>query len=140
MLEYANSQLLEFRHYDTYLTAQLADAYSRLDRGTGVLARWRLARAASKLHAVTLEITELTERVDNAIKFLSDMFSARLYRMAATRVGVPDYKNLVGQKLATARDLYGFMIEQFQQSRAFVLELLVVIILVIELVFLFQGK
>jgi hypothetical protein len=140
ILEYANSQLLEFRHYDDYLTGELAAAYRMLDRGTGVLARWRLAQAASKLHAVTLEVTELAERVDNAIKFLSDMFSARLYRIAATKVGVPDYKDLVNKKLKTARGLYAFMVEQFQQSRAFVLELMVVIILVIELVFLFRGK
>jgi hypothetical protein len=32
------------------------------------------------------------------------------------------------------------MVDQFNQSRAFVLELMVVIILVIELVFLFGGK
>jgi hypothetical protein len=140
ILEYANSQLLEFRHYDDYLTGELAAAYRLLDRGTGLLARWRLAHAASKLHAVTLEVTELAERVDNAIKFLSDMFSARLYRIAAVKVGVPDYKDLVNQKLGTARDLYAFMVEQFQHSRAFVLEVMVVIILVIELVFLFRGK
>ncbi len=140
ILEYANSQLLEFRHYDDYLTCELAEVYRLLDRGTGVLARWRLAQAANKLHAVTLDVTELAERVDNAIKFLSDMFSARLYRIAAAKVGVPDYKDLVNQKLETARGLYGFMVEQFQQSRAFVLELMVVVILLIELVFLFRGK
>jgi len=115
-------------------------AYRLLDRGTGLLARWRLAQAANKLHAVTLDVTELAERVDNAIKFLSDMFSARFYRIAATKVGVPDYKDLVYEKLETARGLYGFMVEQFQQSRAFVLEVMVVIILLIELVFLFRGK
>jgi hypothetical protein len=140
LLEYANSQLLEFRHYDEYLTRELSEAYRLLDRHSGTIVRWRLARGASKLHTVTLEVTELAERVDNAIKFLSDMFSARLYRLAATKVGVPDYKSLVNQKLETARDLYAFMGEQFQQGRAFVLELLVVIILVIELVFLFRGK
>jgi competence protein ComGC len=32
------------------------------------------------------------------------------------------------------------MVDQFNQSRAFVLELMVVIILVIELLFLFGGK
>jgi hypothetical protein len=32
------------------------------------------------------------------------------------------------------------MVDQFNQSRAFVLELMVVIILVIELVFFFGGK
>ena len=86
------------------------------------------------------EVAELTERADNAIKFLSDMFSARLYKLAAAKVGVPDYKDLVTQKLQTAEDLYRFMVDQFNQSRAFVLELMVVIILVIELVFLFGGK
>jgi competence protein ComGC len=32
------------------------------------------------------------------------------------------------------------MVDQFNQSRAFVLELMVVVILVIELVMLFRGK
>jgi hypothetical protein len=140
MLEYTNSQLLDFRHYDEFLTRELEVARGLVERGTGLLARWRLARAASRLQAVTLDVTSLAERVDNAIKFLSDMFSARLYRLAASKVGVPDYKSLVDQKLNTARDLYSFMIEQFHQGRAFVLELVVVIILVIELVFLFRGK
>src|SRR5712691_6126214 len=140
LLEYANSQLLEFRHYDELLTRELAIVYAALDKGTGMLARWRLARAATKLHTVLLDVNELTERADNAIKFLSDMFSARLYKLAAAKVGVPDYKDLVTQKLQTAEDLYRFMVDQFNQSRAFVLELMVVIILIIELAFLFGGK
>src|SRR5216683_6935281 len=140
LLEYANSQLLEFRHYDDLLTRELAIVYAALDKGTGMLARWRLARAATKLHTVLLDVNELTERADNAIKFLSDMFSARLYKLAASKVGVPDYKNLVNQKVQTAEQLYRFMVDQFHQSRAFILELLVVIILIIDLFFLFRGK
>jgi hypothetical protein len=140
LLEYANSQLLEFRHYDELLTRELATVYAALDKGTGMWARWRLARAATALHTVLLDVNELTERADNAIKFLSDMFSARLYKLAAAKVGVPDYKDLVTQKLQTAEDLYRFMVDQFNQSRAFVLELMVVIILIIELAFLFGGK
>ena len=140
LLEYANSQLLEFRHYDEFLTRELESVYSSLDEGTGILARWRLARAATKLHTVLLDVNELTEHADNAIKFLSDMFSARLYKLAASKVGVPDYKDLVTQKVKTAEELYRFMVDQFNQSRAFFLELTVVIILVIELLWLFRGK
>src|SRR6266852_4033345 len=140
LLEYANSQLLEFRHYDDLLTRELENVYASLDKGTGMLARWRLARAATKLHTVLLDVNELTERADNAIKFLSDMFSARLYKLAAAKVGVPDYKDLVTQKLQTAEELYRFMMDQFNQSRAFVLELMVVIILIIELIYFFGGK
>ena len=57
-----------------------------------------------------------------------------------SKVGVPDYKNLVTQKVHTAEELYRFMVDQFNQSRAFFLESTVVIILVIELVYLFRGR
>ncbi|MGD0570909.1 MAG: hypothetical protein ABSA78_21120 [Candidatus Sulfotelmatobacter sp.] len=141
LLQYANSQLLEFRHYDELLTKQLEQVYDFLDRGgRGLWSRWRTARAASKLHTVLLDVSELTERADNAIKFLSDMFSARLYKLAASKVGVPDYKDLVQQKLQTSEELYRFMVDEFNQSRAFVLELMVVIILIIELIYFFRGK
>jgi hypothetical protein len=141
LLQYANSQLLEFRHYDELLTRELEGVYDFLESGgTGLWSRWRTARAASKLHTVLLDVSELTERADNAIKFLSDMFSARLYKLAALKVGVPDYKDLVQEKLHTAEDLYRFMVDQFNQSRAFVLELMVVVILIIELVYFFRGK
>jgi hypothetical protein len=139
LLEYANSQLLEFRHYAELLTDLLDGVYDSLGQRHGRFARWRLARSANSLHAVLLEITELTERADNAIKFLGDMFAARLYRLASAKVGVPDYKNLVAQKLKTAEDLYDYMVEQFNQSRAFFLEVIVVLILLIELFYLFRG-
>lgn len=139
LLEYANTQLLEYRHYDEVLTRVLQEVYKILERRGGVLRRWRMAREAERLNTLRLDIIELTERTDNAIKFLSDMFYARAYRIAAARVGVIDYRKLVEEKLATARDLYDFMTNEFHQARAFVLEVLVVIILVIELIHLFRG-
>ena len=140
ILEYANSQLLEFRHYDELLTRELAGVYRSLKSRAGFWRRWRMRGEASRLSSVTVEVTELVERADTAIKFVSDMFSARLYRLAAAKVGVPEYKNLVKEKLQTAEGLYRALIDEFHQSRGFVLELMVVIILVIELVYLFRGK
>ena len=140
LLEYANSQLLEFRYYDEVLTRVLADVYKRLENKRHLWPQWRLARQAEELNTIRLDYRELAERTDNAIKFISDMFYARAYRLAAARIGVSDYRNLVTDKLATARDLYDSMMNEFHQSRAFVLELMVVIILVIEIVFLFRGK
>ena len=141
LLEYANSQLLEFRHYDELLTRELQSVYDFMDHGsTGIWARWRTAKRANRLHTVLLDVDELTERADNAIKFLSDMFSARLYKVAASKIGVTDYRDLVNQKVHTAEELYRFMVDQFHQSRAFVLEFLVVIILIIELFWLFKGS
>jgi len=139
LLEYANSQLLEFRYYDNLLTRELAGVYDSLEKKS-LFGRWRLPQEASRLQTVLLDVTELTERADNAIKFLSDMFSARLYRLAANKIGVHDYKSLAKEKLRTAEDLYRFLIDQFHQSRTFVLESIVVLILLIELVYVFHGK
>jgi hypothetical protein len=140
LLEYANTQLLEYRRYDEILTDLLKDAYAALERRGGFFSRWRLARAAEHLNHLRLDITELTERADNAIKFLSDMFYARAYRLAAGKVGAGDYRSLVDQKLRTAGELYEFMVNEFREGRGFVLELLVIAILIIEIIPIFRGK
>jgi hypothetical protein len=139
LLEYANTQLLEFRHYDDVLTRVLENVYKMLEHRGGLFRRWRMAGQAERLNTLRLDVRELTERTDNAIKFLSDMFYARAYRIAAARVGVTDYRNLVEEKLRTAGELYEFMMNEFHQARAFVLEAMVVAILVIELFSLFRG-
>jgi len=139
LLEYANTQLLEFRHYDVVLTHVLEDVYKKIERKRGFLAGWKMGRQAEHLNALRLEVTELTERADNAVKFLSDMFYAKAYRMASRRVGVDDYRVLVEEKLRIAGELYESMVNDFHQARAFVLEAMVVAILVIEMIHLFTN-
>lgn len=140
LLEYANTQLLEYRRYDEILSALLKDAYAALERRGGLFSRWRLSRDATHLNRLRLDVTELTERADNAIKFLSDMYYARAYRLAASKVGAGDYRTLVDQKLRTAGELYEFMVNEFREARGFILELLVIIILIVELLPMFHGK
>jgi hypothetical protein len=140
LLEYANSQLIQFRHYDDLLTRELNEVYAFLEARRGRTARWRMRPAANRLQTVVVDVTQLTEHTNNALKFVGDMFSARLYKLCASRIGVVEYQELVREKLHTAEDLYDFMIEQFHQSRGFLLEAVVVVILLIELAFLFRGR
>ncbi len=140
LLEYANTQLLEFRYYDNLLTGVLARVHGSLEHRRGIWGRWRMAREAEWLNRIRLDVIDLTERVDNSIKFLSDMFYARAYRLAARKIGVNDYRDLVDEKLKTAGELYEAMVGEFHQARTFLLEVMVVAILIIELVFLFRGK
>ena len=140
LLEYANSQLLQFRHYDEILTRELERVYDLAENRKGLLFRWRMGSAAARLRTMLLDVTELTERTNNALKFVGDMFFARVYKLCAGKLGVTDYQALVQDKLHTADELYDFMIEEFHQARAFLLEFIVVLILLIELFFLFHGK
>ena len=140
ILEYANTQLLEYRFYDELLAGVLADVYRRSASRAGFLAYWLSGREASKLNTLRLEVMELTEKTDNAIKFLSDMFYARAYRLASSRIGVPDYRRLVEEKLMAAGEQYRFMMDKSHNRSAFILELTVVIILIVEMTVLFMGK
>jgi hypothetical protein len=140
LLEYANSQLLQFRHYDEMLTRELERVYDFVETRRSLLYGWRMRSAAARLRTTLLDVSELTERTSNALKFVGDMFFARVYKLCAIKIGVSDYQLLVQEKLRTAGELYDFMIEQFHQARGFVLEFIVVLILMIELFFLFSGK
>jgi len=140
LLEYANSQLLQFRHYDEILTRELERVYDIVETRKGLFYGWRMRSAAARLRTMLLDVTELTERTNNALKFVGDMFFARVYKLCAVKIGVTDYQALVQEKLHTADELYDFMIEEFHQARAFLLEFIVVLILLIELFFLFRGK
>ncbi|MGH9681244.1 MAG: hypothetical protein ACRD4Y_14960 [Candidatus Acidiferrales bacterium] len=141
VLEYAKMQLLEFRYYDRLMTNLLAEFYDVLNRKRNVLlSRWKLPREAQRFNTVRLDVMELTEQIDNAIKFVSDIYFARVYRLAARRIGVPDYRTLVEEKLATAGDLYDFMVDQFNEARSFVVEVAIAVLAAMDVIFLFRWK
>jgi hypothetical protein len=141
VLEYAKVQLLEFRYYDGLMTRLLSEAYDVLEGGGNILlSRWTLPRRAQGLNAIRLDVMELTERVDNAIKFVSDIYYAQVYRVAAARMGVNDYRDLVDEKLGAMGRLYAFMVDQFNEARSFVLEVGIAILALLDVILLFRGK
>ncbi|HEV2385709.1 MAG TPA: hypothetical protein VGS20_00500, partial [Candidatus Acidoferrales bacterium] len=95
---------------------------------------------AKRLNTIRLDVMDLTERIDNAIKFVSDIYYARVYQMAAARMGVPEYHNLVEKKLGTVGELYDFMMDQFTEARSFVLEVLVAILALLDVILLWRYR
>ena len=141
ILEYVKMQLLEFRYYDRLMTRLLGEVYDALEKKRNPLfSRWTLPRDSERVNTIRLDVMELTERVDNAIKFVSDAFYARVYRMAAQRIGVEEYRALVDEKLRTVGELYQFMVDQFDEARSFVLEVAVTILALLDVILLLRGK
>src|SRR6185295_55187 len=141
ILEFANSQLLEFRYYDDLLDGQLASIYSSLQRP-----RWydqwlgsRYTRAAREVHALFIDVNELTDRTENTLKFIGDIYAVRLFGLVADRLGLEKWKANVEAKLKTLDDIYGFAVEQSSMSRGQFLELTVVLILILELLLILMG-
>jgi hypothetical protein len=138
IIEFANSQLLEFRYYDQLLDLQLAAIYGQLQQPRQWL-RSRYGRAARRVHALFIDINELTDRTENALKFIGDIYAVRLFAVVADRLGLDTWKANVQGKLKTLDDIYRFAAEQSSIARGTFLELTIVIILILELVLILLG-
>lgn len=141
ILEFANSQLLEFRYYDGLLDARLERIYAQIQRGTtpGSWISRRFNRAARQVHALFIDVNELTDKTENALKIAGDVYAARVFALAAARLGLDHWKASVREKLKTLDDIYRFAVEQAAMARGELLELTIVLILVFELVLFFMG-
>ena len=141
IVEFANSQLLEFRYYDQLLDDELAAIYARLQHPKWY-DKWigsRYTRAARQVHSLFIDINELTDHTENTLKFIGDIYAARLFAMTGDRLGLGTWKANVQEKLKTLDDIYRFAVEQSSMSRGQFLELIVVLILVLELLLIFMG-
>ena len=141
IIEFANSQLLEFRYYDELLDEQLAAIYGLLKRPRWY-DRWigsRYTRAARQLHSLFIDVNELTDHTENALKFIGDIYAVRLFALVANRLGLNTWKANVQGKLKTLDDIYRFAVEQSAMSRGQFLELTIVLILILELVLILLG-
>ncbi|HEX6976369.1 MAG TPA: hypothetical protein VF147_18310 [Vicinamibacterales bacterium] len=141
LFEFANSQLLEFRYYDMLLDGELARIYPQVQRATW----WRnlfgggTVKAANHLHSVFIELNELTDRTENALKIVGDIYAARIYSLIAARLGLARWKASVEEKLKTLDDISRFAVDQVSITRGQFLELTIVLILILELILFFLG-
>lgn len=141
IIEFANSQLLQFRYYDDLLDTELGRIYPILQRR-----RWydtviggKFGRAAQHLHSLFIEVNEITDRTENALKVVGDVYAARLFQLVGIRLGLDSWKQAVQEKLKTLDDIYRFTVEQVNMTRGHVLELTIVFILLFELWLFFAG-
>ncbi|HEX3464789.1 MAG TPA: hypothetical protein VHS78_12150 [Candidatus Elarobacter sp.] len=135
ILELANSQLVEFRTYDTRLDAEL-DAIYRLEPGRPVgrfLLRGAAERAA-QVRFLLVDVLELTDRTANALKIIGDAYYARLYRGAAGRLGLADWQRQIDAKLRSVSEIYRVFQDEAQHGRSQALEIIVIVLVAIEAV------
>jgi hypothetical protein len=142
IVEFANSQLLQFRYYDELLDDELAIIYANIKKRAhwydALLGR-HYARAARQVHALFIDVNELTDRTENALKIVGDVYAARLFSLVGARLGLDRWKTSVSEKLKTLDDIYRFSVERLSMVRGEVLEIMIVAILIFELVLFFMG-
>jgi hypothetical protein len=141
IIEFANSQLLQFRYYDQLLDSELGRVSVELqrDRRTYLFSARQYTRAARHVHALFVDTRDLVDRTENALKFVGDIYAARMFSLLAARLGLDRWKEHVRDKLQTLERIYHFAAEQSSIARGELLELTIIGILVLELVLFFLG-
>ncbi|GLQ48235.1 hypothetical protein GCM10007862_32860 [Dyella lipolytica] len=136
VIEVANAQLVEFRYYDTLLDDELPRMYDRVEtarRLVSLLASRRFAHLARHLYTLVAEVTQLTEKVDNALQVTEDVYLARVYSAALELFKVPTLSASVDRKLAIIRDTYAALYAEASSRRAELLEITIVVLIILEI-------
>lgn len=136
VLEVANAQLLELRYYDELLDAELPRMYDLVEATHNVanpFAARRYANLARRLYTLVAEVTEITEKVDNALQVTEDVYLARVYAAALELFRVPHVSKAVDRKLAIIRDSYAALYEEASGKRGELMELAIIALIAVEI-------
>ena len=136
VLEFLNVQLLEMRFLDARLDRALAE-FSQEAYRTQTL--WRAVRGRDRsairaLSTLLVEVSTLSERVENAVKLAPDVYLARVHRRCAARLGLPTWERMVQSKLEAVRHLTTILTERAAERRAEALEITIIALIAVELV------
>jgi hypothetical protein len=135
ILEFANSQLIELRTYDSLLDRELDVIYKMQPGNPGrSLSGRREADQAATLRYLLVDVLELIDRSSNALKVVGDAYYARIYRAAAKRLGLADWQRQIDTKLASVGDMYRFVSDQARNRRDEFLELIIIFLIALELI------
>ncbi|GAV22447.1 hypothetical protein [Carboxydothermus pertinax] len=137
LLEFAVSQLLELRYYDSLLTKEINEMYQDIDRaekewGYKKLGKYRTIM--KRLLKTVADITEITERVQNALKVTEDVFYARVYSQALRIFRTNIWAEQIRHKLNVLERSYSMLSEEVVTSRFLALEVTIVLLILLEFI------
>jgi hypothetical protein len=135
-IEFANLQLLEFRHIDNRLDDSLADALRSLHPpGRSWLPFWHIyARPLRHLGELKVEANGLFERTGNVLKLVGDQYLARVYRLVAGRFHLEEWEQSIQRKLEVAEGSYQVVSDQASTLRTEFLEIVVILLILLEVI------
>jgi len=140
LLEFANAQILELRVYDQIIDRELDAIYAGIS-GRAARSIWKVRRyreLATKVMRTVTELTDITEKVDNAIKVTEDVYYAKIYSKALELFKVRAWELSIRRKLDIASRTYTMLYQEIQNRRLELLELVIVLLIAVEIVlFLF---
>jgi hypothetical protein len=141
LLEFATAHLLELRYYDALLDRELHRIYDEIEAGgspvTDIFTR-RYRKLQRDTAGLLVELSEMTERLENAVKIVGDFYLARLYQAAVRRFRLPAWQETVLRKQKLVADVNDLTGDAADTSRAELLEMAIIALILFEIVAAFR--
>jgi hypothetical protein len=136
VLEFLNVQLVELRFFDQRLDARLSDLFQTVYRRPrlATLMRNPFGRALEEVSELKVETTLIAERVGNALKFIEDLYLAKVYTITAERLHLDAWHSSVASKLKVVHEIFDILNSRAAVYRAEALETTIIILIAVEIV------
>ena len=137
--EFANLQQLELQYFDKVLDKQLNAFYEKKVPQIPLTAYLPFIGAKvnnhiSELDRLRVDISVITERLENSIKLVGEAYYSELYRQLKEKLNIDNWKESIEKKLAIIRDIKTVYNDKINVIREDILEGLIIVLIFIEIV------
>ncbi len=136
LLEFANAQLLELRVYDDMVDRELDAINDRIIAHVPP-SIWKIKRyeeLAAKVMRTVMDLTGVTEKIDNSLKVTEDVYYSRVYASALSLFKVKQWERSIERKIKIASGFYDMLYREISNKRMEFLELIIIVLIALEIV------
>ncbi len=137
LLEFATTQLLELRYYDSLLSKELDRMHDAVEmagrRGWWTKLRY-YRRIMKKLMEVVIDITEITEKIQKQLTVTEDVFYARVYGSALSIFRTREWTDSIQHKVNLIQRNYSMLSDEVVNHRALLVELAIVALFILDVI------
>lgn len=142
--EFANIQLLELQYFDRLLDQKLNVFYSRKETYKIPLKAYipfmgeRMDSPVSMLGQLRVDISVITERLENSIKMAGEAYYLRVFSILREKMGLAGWKSSINRKLEIINDLYSIYQHRLDVIHEEILTLVIIILIAVEALIAFM--
>ncbi len=138
LFEFANMQQLELQYFDRVLDQQLNTVYETEIRTLPLRSYLPFMGAfksdpVSDLGKLKVDISVITERLENSIKLVGEAYYTELYELLVEKLDINNWKESINRKLAIILDVRTVYENKVDALREDLLSVLVVVLIFIEI-------
>ncbi len=137
LIEFANVQVLELRHYDQELSRQMTKMYDDIifaDKLPPFRRRKQYRMIMSNLMETNADICDVIEKINNLIKVTEDVYYARVYAMVLKVLRSGQWSESVSHKIGVMQDNYSMLSDEVRTQHSNFLEWIIIVLIAIEII------